>query len=294
MSNFIIPSSLQVRRTIAPFALSVLLIACSPADDAKVAVASGNDNAAVSALNNNSAGSSQTVKQVKTTDVPDFAGFTDVKAKKAAFFNYLKPAYDLISQEILAIRKQLLDWQRSEQLSPADKQQLIELAEFYKVSGTDDPDLIVNLLQQIDVLPEALVLSQAANESGWGTSRFAQQGYNFFGQWCFSKGCGFVPSQRNADANHEVARFDSLAASVRSYHRNINRNVRYQALRELRYQQRQQDVPFNACVLAQGLEGYSERKQAYVDELRNMMRQNRQFWRDNQVIDYLQCAAPSI
>ena len=41
---------------------------------------------------------------------------------------------------------------------------------------------------------------QAANESAWGTSRFARIGLNFFGQWCYSKGCGMVPKRRNTGA----------------------------------------------------------------------------------------------
>jgi len=284
-------SSLFTRVLFAPLALVALLAACSPVDEQGTASISSDDSNAAAALITSHDSSSNNI----ATDVPNFASFTDVNNKKAAFFSYLQPAYDLISQEILAKRQQLQAWQkRVGQLTEAEKQQLTELAAFYKTSGTDDSDLIVNLLQHIDVIPEALVFSQAANESGWGTSRFARQGYNFFGQWCFSRGCGFVPSQRDADAIHEVAKFDSLAASMRSYHRNINRNTRYQPLRSLREQQRQDNQAFDACAWAQGLEGYSERKQDYVDELRNMMRQNRQYWRDNQVIDYKQCITPEI
>lgn len=262
-------STTLFHRIIIPLSMTILLAACSPADE-KMSV-------------NNA------------TEMPDFTSFTNVNNKKAAFFDYLRPAYDLVSQEILEMRKQLQDWQpRADQLTTAEQQQLTELAEFYKTAGSGNSELIANLLQQIDILPEALVFSQAANESGWGTSRFARQGYNFFGQWCFSKGCGFVPSQRNADATHEVAKFTSLAASIRSYHRNINRNARYQPLRDLRNKQRQLSQAFNACVMAQGLDGYSERKQEYVNELRNMMRQNRQYWRDNKTINYSECSKPKI
>lgn len=250
-------------------ALLMLLTACSPADQ---------DNAALKE------------EAQRTTDVPDFAAYTDVKQKKSAFFEYLQPAYDQVSHEIIAIREDLLKWQtETETLATDDQTKLDALSDLYKVSGDNNQQIISQLLVQVDLLPEALVMSQAANETGWGTSRFAQQGYNFFGQWCFYKGCGFVPKDRNDGAAHEVAKFDSLVASVRSYHRNINRNERYAALRALRLQQRQANEVVNPCLLATGLVGYSERKEAYVEELQNMMRFNQQFWRDNDKIDYKNC-----
>ena len=36
--------------------------------------------------------------------VPDFAAISDVNAKKTAFFNYLQPAFDVVTAEVLAER----------------------------------------------------------------------------------------------------------------------------------------------------------------------------------------------
>ena len=116
---------------------------------------------------------------------------------------------------------------------------------------------------------------QAANESGWGASRFAQQGYNFFGLWCFKKGCGFVPKQRNDNAVHEVAKFRDLSHAVMTYTRNLNRHYAYKDLRMIRQNLRQADKPVSAKALAAGLSSYSERGQAYIDELLSMLRVNR-------------------
>ena len=43
-------------------------------------------------------------------------------------------------------------------------------------------DTLRELLRRVDVIPPSLVLAQGAIESGWGTSRFARQGNNLYGQ----------------------------------------------------------------------------------------------------------------
>jgi len=224
--------------------------------------------------------------------VPDFAAISDVNAKKTAFFNYLQPAFDVVTAEVLAERSLLTTWQAKAVLTEQDQAQLQDIAEMYKVTADSDQLLITKLLAQVDVIPEELVFSQSANETGWGTSRFAKLGHNFFGQWCFSKGCGIVPNQRDEGADHEVASFDSMEASVRSYFRNINRNQSYLPLRDIRTELSANGQTINACALAAGLINYSERKEAYIAEIRAMIRHNRKFWRNNEKTDYRLCAAP--
>jgi len=131
---------------------------------------------------------------------------------------------------------------------------------------------------RIDVIPTDLVLVQAANESAWGTSRFARQGYNFFGLWCFRKGCGFVPSRRKADAKHEVAKFPNLTRAVYTYLRNLNRHNAYRELRQIRANLRANNLPITGSDLAEGLVSYSERGHDYVEELQAMIRFNEEYF----------------
>src|SRR5690606_10772550 len=95
------------------------------------------------------------------------------------------------------------------------------------------------------------------------------------GQWCFRKGCGLVPDQRAEDGNHEVAKFASMNASVRSYMRNINTHPAYLELRQIRERYRLEGERAAADVLTQGLLSYSERRGEYVEELNAMIRVNR-------------------
>ena len=49
----------------------------------------------------------------------------------------------------------------------------------------------------MDTIPVSLALAQAANESGWGTSRFALEGNALFGQWTWSKKGHFPKKKRS-------------------------------------------------------------------------------------------------
>ncbi len=158
-------------------------------------------------------------------------------------------------------------------LSSQQAEKLAALAKTYKVSDELSLEKQVQELDiKINTIPASLVLAQAANESAWGTSRFAQEGNNYFGQWCFSEGCGIVPNSRDGGASHEVADFDSPYDSVKSYIKNLNRHPTYEPLRDLRQQAIDNNQAVTGIVLAQGLIGYSERGEEYVKEIQQMIR----------------------
>lgn len=214
------------------------------------------------------------------TSVPDFDEIADVREKKQAFFEYLMPAVKAENARIARQRAQLVSLIpaiNTGSLTAEDERWLRQLADQYNIDYDDTPtnDLTVLLKRRVDTIPESLVLVQAANESGWGTSRFARQGLNFFGQWCYRKGCGLVPDDRIEDGRHEVAKFQSMNASVRSYLRNINTHPAYLELRQIRESHRQQGEPISSTDLTQGLLSYSERREAYIEELNAMIRVNR-------------------
>ncbi len=220
------------------------------------------------------------VKNPAEMTAPDFSLYTDVPAKKAAFFGFLRPLVEAENGKIQVQRR----WLRSvlervkegKPLDSTEQQRLAELAEAYRYELRHlEVESLKALLARVDKVPEEMVLIQAANESGWGTSRFAVEGNNYFGQWCFSKGCGLVPNSRASGLNHEVAKFADPRASVAAYLRNINTNGAYDDLREVRRTLRKAQQPVTARDLIPTLIRYSERKEAYVAELLQMLGDNR-------------------
>ncbi|GLX80476.1 glycoside hydrolase family 73 [Thalassotalea insulae] len=226
---------------------------------------------------------SQVEQPLHNVDLPEFADIKDVKQKKKQFFAFIKPAIDDENDRISRLRKQLFVIEQklvqSQALTAEESQLMQQLAKKYKVSKKLSPvDKIKELLTRVDIVPKELILVQAANESAWGTSRFARIGLNFFGIWCYKKGCGMVPNGRDEGLKHEVAAFQSVEKAVQHYLFNINTNAAYRVFRIIRSQLRQQDKPLSAQILATGLLPYSERGTDYVLEISEMIRHNQRYF----------------
>ena len=221
-------------------------------------------------------------KPLHNVELPNFAAINDVRAKKKQFFSFIQPAVVKENKRILALRKQLLAIKaihdNSEPLSEQNIELIKELGKRYRVKSTNLALQLDALLIKIDIIPKALILVQAANESAWGTSRFARIGLNFFGIWCYQKGCGMVPNSRNEGADHEVAAYSSIDQAVQRYLKNLNTNQAYAVFRTIRKQLRDNDQPLSPNVLATGLLPYSERGSAYVEEISDMIRHNQHYF----------------
>jgi Bax protein len=212
-------------------------------------------------------------------EAPDFAAITDVKAKKEAFFEYIYKYVEKVNLEVLERRVaiEVILEKSPQEINDDDIAFVDEMSEMYlKDHDSSNTLASAKILQQyIRVIPPSLALAQAANESAWGTSRFATDANNYFGQWCFTSGCGLVPKKRNSGQAHEVRKFNSPEGSVRSYIRNLNTHLTYEELREIRHGIHMDGDLANGLQLAEGLAGYSERGEEYVHELQSMIRVNK-------------------
>ncbi len=228
----------------------------------------------------NASESAKTVEQKHSAVVEKQQETTVVKSvhqKKSGFFALMKPIVVAENKHILQQRQQIMHLKSQKQLNEQDLATLKALSVTYGMTMAIAPDHAFwnALLKRVNIIPMELALVQAANESAWGTSRFARDGNNYFGQWCYRKGCGIVPGQRSNGASHEVRRFNDAAGSVHAYMKNINTSRAYQYLRKIRSSLQKRNLPIKAELLANGLKHYSERGKAYVKTIRTMIRSNR-------------------
>jgi Bax protein len=152
---------------------------------------------------------------------------------------------------------------------------IVTLLAAYRVEGDlNDPRAREILLRRVDEVPVGLVLAQAANESGWGTSRFAREANNLFGVWTWDEDAGVTPGRRRKGQTHLVRVYDDLRGSVRSYLHNLNAGHAYVELRRMRAEMRARGEPLDPLALAAGLGAYSQRGEAYVAEIRQMISVN--------------------
>jgi Bax protein len=175
----------------------------------------------------------------------------------------------LLDRERLATLRVKLTFNR---LLTADE--LSWLVDTYKRYDVEPGDMEM-LMRRVDAVPVSLALAQAAAESGWGTSRFAQEGNALFGQWTFKAGKdGIVPSRRKAGKNHRIRAFDTLSDAVRAYMHNLNTHRAYREFRRNRAAYRLEGKPLDGYSLAAWLKRYSERGSDYIRDLRSIINGN--------------------
>ncbi|MDZ7711676.1 MAG: glucosaminidase domain-containing protein [Rhodovibrio sp.] len=158
----------------------------------------------------------------------------------------------------------------TDELPEAMRRKLERLADKYQVA----PGNLAKLKRRVDVVPPALVLAQAAIETGWGTSRFAQQGNAIFGQHTRDpEDPGMVPRELE-DPSFRVRAFETVTGAVEAYLRNLNTHPAYAGLRARRAEARARGEYPDGADLAGGLVDYSARGQDYVEDIRLTIRAN--------------------
>lgn len=209
--------------------------------------------------------------------LPDLTGL-DPESRKEVFIAYLDPILERVNDEVARQRARLTELRRTTEshgrLSLHEARWLRELRDRYDVPrDVSDEEAMAILERRVDVVPRSLILVQAAKESGWGTSRFAMEGNNLFGQRCYREGCGLTP-QSAQHSRFAVAAYASTLESVRAYVHNLNTHPPYRGFRVLRESLRARGERLSGLRLADALGEYSERAAAYVVEIKAMIRQN--------------------
>jgi len=204
----------------------------------------------------------------------DIKNIRETRVRKSLFFKTVLPLILQANEEILRDRRRLwsIHFQKSlgKKLDPSDRLWLMVMEERYGVKrGALDA-----LLKRVDIIPPSLALAQAAEESGWGTSRFVREGNAVFGQWTFSDNGSLVPSQRDDGKVHRVRTFSNLLDSVRAYARNLNTHPAYRKMRRQRHGLRLKGAPLDGLLMVENLKSYSQRGEKYIDAIRTLIETN--------------------
>lgn len=219
------------------------------------------------------------VPRVVLADLPaDMAGMDSIDDRKALFVKALLPLILMVNEDIQRDRERIALLHRHIQSgnapAPQDLAWLTQTAEHYGLETKGAVDTAA-LLVRVDAVPPSLALAQAVEESGWGTSRIAQDGNALFGQLTWNaRHAGIAPRNRQPGENHRYRAFEDPLDSVRSYVHNLNTHRAYKPFRLMRASMRKQDKPLDGPRLAGALESYSERGVDYVKTIRTVMRVN--------------------
>jgi Bax protein len=211
------------------------------------------------------------VKPVALTLLPaEIKMIENTKKRKDFFIQIILPLVIQENNNIKIDRKTLFKIINKSNNTSAEKQWLEKK---YKQYGVNSRDLST-LKIRMDVIPTSLAIAQAAKETGWGTSRFAQEGNALFGQWTWS-GEGLKPKDAEKGKGHKVMKFNVLQASVRAYQRNLNTHSSYKDFRKARAEFRDSDKPLDSLELSKYLNKYAETGNEYVKVLKEIITQNK-------------------
>ena len=210
------------------------------------------------------------VKPVTLTVLPhEIKKIENVKKRKNLFIQIILPLVIKENQNIRLERKKLFSILNKNKNTKAEKNWIAKKLKQYGVVKND----LSTLKVRMDEVPISLVIAQAAKETGWGTSRFAQEGNALFGQWTWS-GEGIKPAAADNNTTHKVMKFNVLQASIKAYQRNLNTHSSYKQFRSVRAELRDEGKKLDSLVLSKYLDKYAETGKEYVKILQQIIRQN--------------------
>jgi len=212
----------------------------------------------------------QKVKPIYLTKLPkDLKTLGDTRQKRELFIKIILPLILDENAKIIEDRKKLFKIISKNFNTVGERVWLKRRFKEYKI---DDQDL-AKLKMRMDIIPVSIAIAQAANESGWGTSRFALEGNALFGQWTWSKK-GISPKNKDPNKSHKILQFQILKASVRAYKNNLNTHNAYAEFREARAKLRQDNMDINGLKLTKYLKAYASIGEKYVIILDDIIEKN--------------------
>ena len=210
------------------------------------------------------------VKPVSLTLLPEeIIKIENSTKRKNLFIQIILPLIIKENNYIKQDRKKLFSILNKNKNSKNEKRWLGLKFKQYGVMNKD----VSTLKIRMDEVPVSMAIAQAAKETGWGTSRFAQEGNALFGQWTWS-GEGIKPAGADDDSTHKVMKFKILQASVKAYQRNLNTHSSYKEFRSARAELRDNKKELDSLVLSNYLDRYAETGKQYVKILQQIIRQN--------------------
>ncbi len=206
------------------------------------------------------------------SDLPEIR---DVQRRKQAFISSMLPHVLAANEEILRDRSRILklrlDLSKVTKISEPDLKWLAKIFDDYELTSMD----FDQLLKRVDVIPPALAIAQAAKESGWGVSRFAQMGNAIYGQWTWNpKDKGMVPLERPEGKKYRVRAFNNVLDASRSYAKNLNTSHAYEGFRNIRFSLRKSGKSISGYKLAETLTNYSTSREIYVSAVQEIIIRN--------------------
>ncbi len=199
----------------------------------------------------------------------DYNSIIDEKERNALFIKILTPLALKLNQEILKERSEISaisqKFNRGEELSAADIALIEKQAAKYDIfTRLKDKErynyLLKELLIRVDQIPPSIMITAAAIETNWGTSRIVKEGNSLYKQLVWHTDKGLKPLGETEDDSYRIKIYPSIYSSMQDYALKINSAPAFKSLRNFRRERRERTSNMSGLILAPYVYGSSNLK----------------------------------
>ncbi len=198
--------------------------------------------------------------------------------RPALFFEMMLPVILKANEALLAERERVMRLKREfDDTGDLSKQSMDELREWikrYDVKLSDDLDTLFNtLIPRVDAVTPTLLLTMSAQDSGFGTSRYAREYNAVFNQRDWD-GKGIVPDEKQKEGpQYRIKVFDSLYDAVISQIHYLNTNGYFENYRIARAKYRRSNNQMRGYSIAHLLINFPYKPFKYPDIIKHLILQ---------------------
>jgi Bax protein len=168
---------------------------------------------------------------------------TDEQRRNNLFLKILIPLAMRINEDILSLRNKLQKLQQkfidTNELSQQEIDKIENLASTYdiftRIKGKDRyAYLLHELLIRVDIVPASILVTAAAIETNWGSSRIVREGNSLYKilQWHTTE--GMKPIGETEDDSYRIKTYPDLYSSINDYTLRVNSARSFEKLRNFR------------------------------------------------------------
>ena len=183
----------------------------------------------------------------------DFSTISDEKHRNAMFIKILAPLTLRLNNEIYAERKKLQkiasEFKKNHELNKEQEQHIEQLAKKYDVFTRMKgyrrySYLIDELLQRIHVIPPSVLITAAALETNWGSSRIIKEANSLYKTLIWHTKDGLKPIGENEDDSYRIKIYPNIYSSLQEFALKINSALAFKDFRDFRHQIMQRRIQF--------------------------------------------------
>lgn len=210
--------------------------------------------------------------------------------RPALFYEMLLPVILKANEALIVEREQVLrlrkEFDETGDLTPESMTELNKWIERYDVKRSDDLGTLFNtLVPRVDAVTPTLLLTMAAEDSGFGTSRYAREYNAIFNQRDWN-GNGAVPDEAQKEGpQYRIKVFPSLYEAVLSEIHYLNTNGYFENYRIAREKYRRTGNLMRGYSIAHLLINFPYRPMKYPDILKHLILQYELTPLDSQVLE---------